>query len=580
MLYDKDYLDEQGAPEEKEKMVVLGSGWAAISLVSAMNLFRYDVTLVSPRNYFLFTPLLAEAAVGGVSAESVVEPVRNFSHGGGFQFVEAKATSIDPKNKVVQCETVAGQKPMTIKYDKLVVAVGSVSNDRGLKGVQEHTLPLRDLHDAVRIRNTVVDCLERANSSLASEEEKRKLLHFVVVGGGPIASEAAAELHDYVKEHIASEFPDLEPYFKVTIFDSKDHIHNFYDKSISKEMRKFFTRENVEVISDAQISAVSAGELKWARVEANGTSGGSSSASGESAGAIPFGLCVWSTGNAIHPLVADLRKKLGEKEQSNERALVCDLSLRVHGAEDIFALGDCATVDQGMLLKKWSEIFAKSDTNGDGTIDIQEYRELMNDLSRTYPALKAMDDSVFAQVDVNHDNILTQDEFKGLLSYMEKTLTRFPATAAVAAQQGSFLADNLNKGNYDDDDDDNDDKGSIKGIASLLPSSGKNNNEQKDDDDDDKNDDDGKEKDDDDDDEDDDDSPVFRYKHIGGYEYVGAEDGFVERGSKGQAIVTGPGALWMWRAVYFSRVVSASMRLNLLFDWVHSSIFGSHPTRV
>jgi NADH:ubiquinone reductase (non-electrogenic) len=550
-MNDLDYLDEHGAPEEKEKMVILGSGWAAISMVSALNLFRYDVTLVSPRNYFLFTPLLADAAVGGVSAESIVEPVRNFSRGGGFEFVEAKATSINPKDKTVQCETVAGKKPVTIKYDKLVVAVGSVLNDRGLKGVQEHTLPLRDLNDAVRIRNTVVDCLERANSDLASEDEKRRLLHFVVVGGSPIASEAAAELHDYVAEHISSEFPQLEPFFKVTIIDSKDHIHNYYDRSISKEMRKYFTRKNLEIVSDANISSVTAGEIQYVAKTGEDANAASTNAS------MPFGLCVWSTGNAIHPLVQDLRKKIGDG-QSNERALVCDLSLRVHGVEDIFALGDCATVDQGMLLKKWSEIFEKSDTNGDGTIDLQEYRDLMNDISRTYPALKAMDDSVFALVDVNHDNILTQDEFKQLLSYMEKTLTRFPATAAVAAQQGSFLADNLNKGNYDDEEEELDASKLIKdgkeGDDSAVASSSSSS--------------------------DDDDSPVFRYKHIGGYEYVGAEDGFVERGSKGQAIVTGPGAHWMWRAIYFSRVVSASMRLNLLFDWIHSSIFGSHPTRV
>lgn len=555
-----DYLDERGAPEEKEKMVVLGSGWAAISLVSAMNLFRYDVTLVSPRNYFLFTPLLAEAAVGGVSAESIVEPVRNFSHGGGFDFVEANAMSIDPKNKVVHCETVVGKNAVSLSYDKLVIAVGSINNDRGLKGVKEHTLPLRDLHDAVNLRTSVVDCLERANSALTSEEEKRKLLHFVVVGGGPIASGAAAELHDYVAEHIASAFPQLEPYFKVTIVDSKDHIHNFYDRSISKEMRRFFLRKNLEIISGATISKVSSGELQYTSKEATeGPDAKSASSSAASVVTLPFGLCVWSTGNAIHPLAADLRRKLGEEVQSNERALVCDLRLRVHGAEDIYALGDCATVDQGMLLKKWSEIFEKSDTNGDGTIDLNEYRALMGELSRTYPALKAMDDSVFAQVDVNHDNILTQDEFKGLLSYMEKTLTRFPATAAVAAQQGSFLADNFNKGCYDAPEEEE-----------AADKADKDEKDEKGND----------EKDENEEDNEDDNIPIFRYKHIGGYEYVGAEDGFVERGSKGQAIVTGPGAMWLWRAVYFSRVVSASMRINLLFDWIHSAIFGSQPTRV
>src|SRR5690606_23391309 len=112
----------------------------------------------SPRNYFLFTPLLADAAVGTVNTESIVEPVRYFSRGGGFEFVEASALDIDPKKKVVECETVAGKKRLKLSYDKLVVAVGSISNDKGVKGVSENTIPLRDLSDAVRIRNSVVDC--------------------------------------------------------------------------------------------------------------------------------------------------------------------------------------------------------------------------------------------------------------------------------------------------------------------------------------------------------------------------------------------------------------------------------------
>jgi len=574
-----DYLDEHNAPEEKEKMVILGTGWAAMSLVNALNLFRYDVTLVSPRNYFLFTPLLAEAVVGNVSAESLMEPVRNFSHGGGFEFVEAAATDIDPVNKIVRCETVVGKNPMELKYDKLVVAVGSVAKHEKVKGVENYTLPLRDLHDAMRIRNMVIDCLERANSEIATDDEKRRILHFVVVGGNAVASEAAAELHDYVTENIHASFPKLKPFFKVTIIDSKDHIHNFYDKSISKELRRYYDRQGVEILYDAQIVDISQGELHYTlsvpqppegtekSAGSLGNFGKSSSNSALNAsspikGSLPFGLCVWSTGNAIHPLVQSLRKKLGDAQQ-NERALVCDLSLRVHGAEDIFALGDCATVDQGMLLKKWAQIFKASDVNGDGTIDLQEYRALMNDLSRTYPALKAMDDSVFARVDVNHDNILAEEEFKGLLTYMERTLTRFPATASVAAQQGSFLADNLNKGNYDKEEEDG--KVSTTG-ADAAASEGKTDGEAEEP---------GRSR-----EIPQDNGPMFRYKHIGGYEYVGAEDGFVERGSKGQAIVTGPGAWWLWRAVFVSRVVSSSMRVHLLFDWIHSALFGSHPTRV
>lgn len=295
-------------------------------------------------------------------------------------------------------------------------------------------------------------------------------------------------------------------------------------------MRRYCKRSNVHVITDAKVNQVDKNSISYTVVEGDKPTQQS----------LPFGLCIWSTGTSIHPLVQKLRSKI--EGQTNERALVCDLSLRVQGTEDIFALGDCATVDQGTLLKKWADVFKAADTNNDGTIDLDEYRVLMKDLARTYPALRAMDDRVFAMVDENNDKILTADEFKNLLTYMERTLTRFPATATVAAQQGEFLAYNLNKGNYDAEEEE-------EGKA-------------------------------DDDGDDDDEGPVFRYKHIGGYEYVGAEDGFVERGSKGQAIVSGPGAMWLWRAAYFSRVMSNSMRLDILWNWLHSNIFGSQPTRM
>lgn len=554
-------------------MVVLGSGWAAMSLVSALNLFRYDVTLVSPRNYFLFTPLLADAAVGTVSAESVVEPVRSFAHGPGFEYVEASAQSVDHVKKVVYCTTVAGQQSVSIPYDKLIVAVGSVAHHNGLKGVAENALPLRDLHDAVRIRNSVIDCLERADSNLTDEEEKKRLLHFVVVGGSAVASEAAAELHDFVTENINKTFPSLKPYFKLTVVDAKDHIHNYYDKSISQAVRRYSERSEINLITDVTVSSIAPGEIYYyPKVHSPDETTKTQKPMPILPNRMPFGLCVWSTGNAIHPLAQHLRAGIGGV-QNNERALVTDSALRVLGVEDIFALGDCATIDQGTLLKKWADFFKSSDTNNDGTIDLEEYRAMMSTLSRTYPALKAFDDSVFAKVDINQDKVLTQDEFKTLMAYMDHTLTRFPATAAVAAQQGCFLADHLNKGHYDDEEDEaeaGDDKKDVSVVAAVVDKIEKKlEGEDKDDD-----------KKDDNDDDEEDDSPVFRYKHIGGYEYVGADSGMYERGSKGMAIVSGPGAVWMWRAVYFSRVVSSSMRFHLILDWIHSSIFGSRPTRV
>ena len=152
-----------------------------------------------------------------------------------------------------------------------------------------------------------------------------------------------------------------------------------------------------------------------------------------------------------------------------------------------------------------------------GYIDLNEFKELINEKAQKYPALYQVGieaDSYFEKADINKDGKLELDEFRDVMQLIDKSITRFllvlfltlrfPSTATVATQHGNYLAETFNK--YYFPSEENEDLEF-------------------------------------------DDIPPFRYKHIGGYEYVGAEEGFVERGSRSKGIVTGPGARWMWHAV-------------------------------
>lgn len=98
----------------KKKVVILGSGWGALSVINHLTPGQFDVTVVSPRNYFLFTPLLPSVTVGTVEARSIVEPLRKLIrkvHGGvegGFEFLESECVDIDPLAKRVRCEDRSG----------------------------------------------------------------------------------------------------------------------------------------------------------------------------------------------------------------------------------------------------------------------------------------------------------------------------------------------------------------------------------------------------------------------------------------------------------------------------------------
>jgi hypothetical protein len=116
--------------KRKERLVVLGSGWGAVALVKNIDPALYDVTLVSPRNYFLNTPLLPGVTVGTVEARSVIEPVRRLLPGkpGEVKFYEAAATAVDLKARTVTCRddsdvVVAGAQEFTLPYDKLVAGL-------------------------------------------------------------------------------------------------------------------------------------------------------------------------------------------------------------------------------------------------------------------------------------------------------------------------------------------------------------------------------------------------------------------------------------------------------------------------
>ena len=147
------------------------------------------------------------------------------------QYVEAEVTFIDPEQKRVRCKGATpllpeGKEAFELEYDYLVLAVGACVNTFNTPGVKENCHFLKEVADAERIRESVVDCFERASLPLATEEEKRRLLRFVVVGGGPTGTEFSAELHDLICCDLVKLYPGLADLATVTVIQSGDHILN------------------------------------------------------------------------------------------------------------------------------------------------------------------------------------------------------------------------------------------------------------------------------------------------------------------------------------------------------------------
>lgn len=129
-----------------------------------------------------------------------------------------------------------------LAYDMLVIAVGAETNTMNVKGVSEHAHFLKEIGDARKIRTTIMDNVETAYLPGQSKEERQRLLHFVVVGGGPTGVEFAAELRDFLLEDLVRLYPDIAQHMKILVVQSRDHVLNTYDAEISEYTHHVFEK--------------------------------------------------------------------------------------------------------------------------------------------------------------------------------------------------------------------------------------------------------------------------------------------------------------------------------------------------
>ncbi|HNO11637.1 MAG TPA: FAD-dependent oxidoreductase, partial [bacterium] len=167
----------------KKQLLILGTGFGGFSLMKGIRSDLYDVTVVSTRNHFLFTPLLPSTTVGTIEFRSIIEPVRLARK--DVTFYQAGATALHPEKRTVTCRNIADAQTFELHYDTLVIAVGAVNNTFKIPGVAEYAYFLKELRDARRIRQRIIDNFERASTPGLDAAEMQRRLHIVVVGGGP-----------------------------------------------------------------------------------------------------------------------------------------------------------------------------------------------------------------------------------------------------------------------------------------------------------------------------------------------------------------------------------------------------------
>lgn len=343
--------------QKKKTLVILGSGWGSISLLKNLDTTLYNVVVVSPRNYFLFTPLLPSCPTGTVELRSIIEPVRSITRRapGEVIYLEAEATNIDPVNNKVtikQSTTVhsghSGKDTSSAKstvaeytgvdeittslnYDYLVVGVGAQPSTFGIPGVAEHSTFLKEVSDSITIRKRLMDVIEAANILPKGDSERKRLLSIVVCGGGPTGVEVAGEIQDYIDQDLKKWMPEVAGEIKVTLVEALPNVLNMFNKKLVDYTKQVFQDTNIDLKTNTMVKQVNDKNVVAQVKDKDGST---------LIIDIPYGMLIWATGNAPRDITRKLTTQIDEQKNAR-RGLLVDDRLLLDGSSNIFALGDC-----------------------------------------------------------------------------------------------------------------------------------------------------------------------------------------------------------------------------------------------
>ena len=189
-------------PQTKPRIVVIGGGFAGLNFVDQLDTERYQVVLLDRHNYHTFAPLLYQVATAGLEAPDICGPLRkSFRSKRDFHFRMLAVHDIDPAMHSVRTE--AG----SIRYDHLVIATGTRANFFGNSNLERHALPLKTVPDARNLRNHIFQTLEHADLC-DDPDERRRLMTFIIVGGGPSGVELAGALSELRRHVLQHDYPD------------------------------------------------------------------------------------------------------------------------------------------------------------------------------------------------------------------------------------------------------------------------------------------------------------------------------------------------------------------------------------
>ncbi|MCW5766809.1 MAG: NAD(P)/FAD-dependent oxidoreductase [Phycisphaeraceae bacterium] len=311
----------------RKRVLVLGGGFGgayAARMLGRTLGARADVevVLISQENYLLFTPMLHEVAAGDLHPPDIVAPLRRFLR--NVRFIQGETVSIDLQSRRVNCTVGPLRRPQEVSYDYLLLALGSETNFFGMAGVAEYASSMKTLGDAALLQNRMVALLEDAATE-PDEAARRRLVTFVVAGGGFAGVETAGAMNDFLRDAIR-QYPELDPsMLRLVLVHSGEALLPELGDRLGRYAEEQLRRRGVEIVVGARVT----GYDRWVVTLSRGES-------------IPANTLVWTAGVKPAPTVEALPV---EKMKGRLKVNMC---LELAGHEGVvWAVGDSAAVPDG-----------------------------------------------------------------------------------------------------------------------------------------------------------------------------------------------------------------------------------------
>jgi NADH:ubiquinone reductase (H+-translocating) len=314
------------------RIVIVGSGFAAIEVLKKLQkVFNVnddvEITLVSRDNFILFTPMLPEVASGMIETRNIVTPVRAFCK--KAKFYQAKVESIDLNGEKLTMTHAIGRQSQPnnwheriLKYDYLVIALGSENNFFKMYDVQKYSFTMKSIDDAITLRNRIINVLEQASLEEDDVELRKGLLTFVVAGGGFNGVETVGAINDFIHDSIKDYYKNIQLEVRVILIDTNEKLLAEVDEELGEFALEKLKAKGVEFMMKCPVTGATTNSVKLY----DGT-------------IIPCYTLIWSAGVTPSELVADL-----PCEHDRGHRIITNSYLEVPGYNGVYALGDCASI--------------------------------------------------------------------------------------------------------------------------------------------------------------------------------------------------------------------------------------------